>query len=71
MTLKKLLDLLVNIEKDADLSGAEIAVEGWDDNAFDGDTVVGVRVVTDANEKGETKDTAFIITEQGRRKNAG
>lgn len=64
MKLSMLLDMLTEL---SDKHGGEIevAVEGFDDNFYDGDRVSAVRVVEEL-ESSVKRTVVFIITEQGR-----
>lgn len=64
MKLSMLLDMLTEL---SDKHGGEIevAVEGFDDNFYDGDRVSAVMVVEEL-ESSEKRTVVFIITEQGR-----
>ena len=45
MILSKLLEELQRIADHTDAKVVEVAVQGWDDNAYDGDKVEGIRLV--------------------------
>lgn len=66
MKLYELVDALQEIIDGYDASNAEVAIEGWDDNAYDGDKVIGTRFLSDREYNKEENQTVFIITEQGR-----
>ena len=70
MTLNALLDILTSIKNDlyengydADEDEPEVEVEGWDDNAYDGVGVDGVRTLIDYSDKGR-KVTVFIVKDR-------
>lgn len=66
MKLGDLLVVLNDIKDRFDAYNADVIVEGWDDNAYDGDAIEGVRVIID-DEAGQRKTTVFVIKGQGRK----
>lgn len=66
MKLYELMDALQGIIEGYGAGNAEVAVEGWDDNAYDGNKIVGTRFISDQEHNKEECQTVFIVTEQGR-----
>ena len=67
MKFHQLLDLLSEAKQnDADVYNAEVAIEGWDDNAYDGLSVQGVRIVKDIETADSRKTVVFIISGDSR-----
>lgn len=70
MKLLKLNKLLEEIQGIADCNEAdkiEVAVEGWDDNFYDGDKIEGIRLVNNRDyDQGKIETVLFIITGRGR-----
>lgn len=60
------MDTLQGIIDGYDADNAEVAVEGWNDNAYDGNKIVGTRFISDQEHNKEERQTVFIVTEQGR-----
>lgn len=51
-----------------DASDVEVAVEGWDDNPYDGDCIEGLRMVSDIDMvQHKVTPVLFIIRGQGRK----
>jgi hypothetical protein len=72
MTLARLIEELTSIVEhtmttDIVPTDVEVAVQGWDDNAYDGDKVEGIRLVSDHDcEANKFNATLFIIHGRGR-----
>lgn len=67
MTLARLIDELTSIVErtmptDIVPTDVEVAVQGWDDNAYDGDKVEGTRLVCDHDyEANKFNATLFLM----------
>ena len=67
MKLNKLLEEIQGIADQNEADKIEVAVEGWDDNFYDGDKVEGIRLVNNRDyEQGKIETVLFIITSNGR-----
>lgn len=62
MKLCEFTDLIINIQDSyPEAKDADVAVEKWDDGAYDGAEVVGIRVNYDIEVGKDNHPTVFII----------
>lgn len=67
MKLNKLLEEIQGIADCNEADKIEVAVEGWDDNFYDGDKIEGIRLVNNRDyDQGKIETVLFIITGRGR-----
>lgn len=67
MTLARLIEELTFIADHTETTDVEVAVQGWEDNAYDGDKVEGIRLVNDRDYEGNKFNvTLFIVHGEGR-----
>ena len=67
MKLNQLLEELQGIADCNESDKIEVAVEGWDDNFYDGDKVEGIRVVNNRDyEQNKIETVLFIVIGRGR-----
>lgn len=62
MSLSQLIDILQGIlDRFPDSSSAPVDVEQWDDNAYDGVPIVGVRLGYEVETNGDQRWSVYII----------
>jgi hypothetical protein len=67
LKLNKLLEEIKGIADCNEADKIEVAVEGWDDNFYDGDKIEGIRLVNNRDyDQGKIETVLFIITGRGR-----
>jgi len=67
LKLNKLLEEIQGIADCNEADKIEVAVEGWDDNFYDGDKIEGIRLVNNRDyDQGKIETVLFIITGRGR-----